>query len=69
MEKKSLIISLVSLIVIANAIVFGGGVVGIDDQENILNKISTTLITSVAVGIDDQENIVKDVQCYGYYGC
>lgn len=68
MEKKFLIISLVSLIVIANAIVTPVAV-GIDDQENILSKLQTTLITPVSIVIDNQDNILKYVQCYGYYGC
>lgn len=68
MKKKSLVLSLVSLIVIANALLTPMGI-EIEDQENILSKIQTTMITPVASGIEDQENIWKYMQCYGYYGC
>ena len=68
MEKKSLVLSLVSLIVIANALLTPIGI-EIDGQVNILSKIQTTMITPVASGIEDQENIWKYMQCYGYYGC
>jgi hypothetical protein len=66
MEKKSLIIFLIPLILIPIAIITPA--IGLGNLDNGFSDVQAEIITP-AIGLGNLDHGFRDMQCYGYYGC
>lgn len=66
MEKKSLLVFLIPIILIPFAITIPA--IGLGNPENSYSNLQAAMITP-AIGLGNPDNPFRDMQCYGYYGC
>jgi hypothetical protein len=66
MEKKSLLIFLIPIILIPIAIIIPA--IGLGNLVNSFSYVHTEIIIP-AIGLGNLEGSIIEMQCYGYYGC
>ena len=66
MEKKSLILFLIPIILIPIATIIPA--IGLANLDNSFSDVEAATIIP-AIGLGNLDNSFRDMQCYGYYGC
>jgi hypothetical protein len=66
MEKKSLILFLIPIMLIPIAMIIPA--IGLGNLDNGFSDVEAAKIIP-AIGLGNLDNGFSDVQCYGYYGC
>jgi hypothetical protein len=66
MEKKSLILFLIPIMLIPIAMIIPA--IGLGNVDNGFSDVEAAKIIP-AIGLGNLDNGFSDVQCYGYYGC